>query len=149
MGKWIIAVLALLVIGPLAAYDDSPDCINDITSTFFNETFLFEAMSYHYVQQSSWKMIARDINYRQSTFSKQIQAIRERISPDPFENPFDGHAAWEVVRQMLLQNFREVMNFYQIFNESDIKAMFQYLENKQKAKIIRCFKLDQPINLKK
>lgn len=148
MGKWLFGLLALILMSPLAAFDDSPSCVQDIETGFFNEVWLFEAMSYHYVQQSAWKMIARDIQYRSGTIPRQVKAARNRLPTDPFQDPFNGQASWALIRGVLLQNFREVMNFYQIFNESDINQMFEYIEAKQMARIQRCFQLDKPVQVK-
>lgn len=144
MVKLLINILTLFIICPLGAWDDSPSCVQDIETTFFNEVWLNEAMSYHYVSQSAWKMINRDILYRARTIPNQVKSAREHLPTDPFQYPFNGQASWALIRGILLQNFREVMNFYQIFNESDINQMFEYIENKQMVRIRHCFQLDQP-----
>ena len=147
-GNWLVGLLVLILISPLGAFDDSPSCVQEIETNFFNEVWLFEAMSYHYVQQSAWKMIARDIKFRSGTIPRQVKGARDNLPSDPFQNPFNGQASWALIRSILLQNFREVMNFYQIFNESDIKQMFEYIETKQMARIQRCFQLDKPVQIK-
>lgn len=148
MVKWIFCWLTFAATLPLTAWDDSPSCVEQIETTFFNEVWLNEAMSYHYVSQSAWKMINRDILYRAKDIPRQVKAVRERLQYDPFQNPFNGQASWALIRPVLLQNFREVMNFYQIFNEQDINQMFEYIENKQMSRIKQCFNLDEPVPIK-
>ncbi len=147
--RWLIPFLSLLLVGSLHAWDDSPSCVENIETTFFNEVWLTEAMSYHYVNQSAWKMISRDVLFRARDIPRQVKAARNRLPSDPFQNPFNGQASWALIRGILLQNFREVMNFYQIFNEDDIKQMFEYIENKQMGRIKSCFQLDQPVPIQK
>lgn len=146
----IVLILALMFTPfSLSAWDDSPECVKDIESHFFNQTWLFEAMSYHYVSQSLWQMIYHDIQYRSQFIHDQVKVQRERADRDPFQNPFDGPASWQLVRSVLFQNFKEVMYFYQITSESDIVDIFDFLETKQKARIISCFKLEEKPAVKK
>lgn len=119
----------------LSAYEDR--CFRDIEDSFFNERFVFEAMSLRNVYQSQWTPIYSMLRDRARSVRSIVQKKARNITPNPL-SPYDKKEAAAVLKQTLYDVFADVMRYYGI-GEIDIRGMFKYISDQQRGRLRACF----------
>ena len=135
-----LLLTSLLILSfPLAATAEIPACYKDLELNFFKVNLLNEALSLHAVSQSNWSLINMEL---QRNIKRVPEIVRQRakgMDPNPFEIPFQSHAAAELLRQVLLEVFSETLAIFHITNQSNIEEMFQYIRERQSQRLVACF----------
>lgn len=132
--------LFLSLICPCLSYADFKTCYRQIEQNFFNPILVSQALSLHFTfPQSSWNEVNRKLQQNASQVPRLVRERAVRMSPNPFNVPFNYHEAAELLRQALLEVLANTMAEFQVTNPSQIKAIFDYLRIRQLHQITECF----------
>lgn len=139
-----ICFIFLSLISCLEAYDASPRCYKDLELNFFQPSLVTQALSLHHVDQAIWTPILHLLQENSKKVPSMVRLKAKNLRPNPFAPVFIA----EDVKLILMETLYEVFfssvssyNFYQNLhiNADDIRAMFQYITDKQERRINNCF----------
>lgn len=148
MRKWVVFWL-FVILSPLSylpAYDASPPCFRELETNFFKQILLYQALSLHHVYQSQWSPIYQDLVKRSADIPRTVRDKASRMHRNPLQDPFQKDVAVDILRQTLYDAFVEVLKIHNITNESDIKDMFNYIQERQPEYLRRCMIVEPQAN---
>ncbi len=139
--KSMIKFCLTLILFPLclAAWDVTPKCYRNLEETFFEEGALFQALSLYRVPQSTWTPVYYALKRRSKNLHPIIWKRARKMDPNPLQERYLKDPAAKLLEEALIEAFTSVLKSYIFNNKTDIKAMFRYVEEKQVAKIEKCF----------
>ncbi|MBA3957488.1 MAG: hypothetical protein H0X51_03715 [Parachlamydiaceae bacterium] len=135
----LLVCLGLMGMSKGHAWLDDRGCFRDLQVHFFEPLWVTQALSLHQIFQSQWDPINSKLQDRVRDVPTILkQRANRRGYSSPLENPFQPIAAGELLRQILLEMFTQVLNESNITNQSDIEEMFAYIEQQQRERIKAC-----------
>ncbi len=140
--RFLIGAFFCLVSSFCYGFDDTPDCFNQLERNFFITPYTQQSFSKYNVPQSSWTLIYNQLVRASASVPARVKAKANRLAVNPLENPFDPAKAWEILEQVLFDDFLQVLqanNTFHQFNDNSIKGMFDFIKDHRAKEIDACF----------
>lgn len=144
----LFAAISLLSV-PLHAqfYIDEKPCFQELQTSFFRPDLVMEALSLHAVVQNQWMLINQKLKEKSqgvpSLLKERARQMELNGERNPLLYPFQPAGADKLLNQILMEIFISVLNESNVTNPPfNIKAMFDYIRNKQADRIKACLGLD-------
>jgi len=137
----LIGLFSVLSIS-LSAYDDSPKCFQHLQRIFFQQSTVAEALSLHNVPQSQWFVIGSELESRNRYIPRRMKQQAKRMRRSPLENPFQPEDALELFRQVLWEEFVEVMKKYDGANQRNWRDIFSLIYQSESERINFCIGIE-------
>ena len=135
--------ITLLILGlmlPLCVGAETPRCYAKLESSFFNPYYLTQALSLNRnIFQSSWSTINQTVQIKAQRVPQMVRDRAERMNPNPFGNPYHPKEAGELLEQVLINVLAESLALFGITNPHDVKVVFDFVLEQQRAEWIVCF----------
>lgn len=138
MLKSFIAFLALIFCSH-AVQAEGPACLAVLENSFFNPTFVSQALSLHDVSQSAWSEINRALHQNARNIPQRVKAKARAMHPNPLESPFDSKQALKVFREVLFEVLSETVAPFGITNPTEVYEMITYIQLQQQKRFSACF----------
>lgn len=140
MARFLLKLYLFLII-PLAsyAYDETPKCYRELVRNFFEPRLVTESFDLYRVFQSQWNKMLSDLKINAQAAPQRIKDRARAMHPNPFDHPFDPEKAKEIFLAVEFEIFREVMVYNYWYDIQAIYGMFNYIKDRQQAKIDACF----------
>jgi len=140
----LCAVLFLLPLTPLNAYDDSPTCFKEFETNFFPYDLLSEALSMSRISQSQWTLIYQELRNRSGRIADAVQNQARQMQPNPLDNPFNPEQAEKILMSVLYAEFDDVMRAFNVANPLLIRSTFDYIKSRQNRRLKACLESHLP-----
>jgi hypothetical protein len=146
--KFILSLLFLGWMASLAAWDDSPRCMYSLETQFFDAKTVKESFDLYHVMQSLWGPAYTDLLVNVKKVPTLVKAKARKMSPNPFDNPFDPEKAKQVLIDAEFEVFRDTMVSHYFADLNAIHGMFDYIVRQQEANINRCLGVKKKVENK-
>lgn len=152
--RLLFTVIMICTAASLLAYNDEPACFKELKTSFFQTNLVYEALSMHNVAQNQWPVITQKLQLRSKWVPAMVKERADRMRPNPLDYPFNPLQADEILSQVLLEIFYQVLHESwsnaNPYNDNDIKNMFRYIRTQQKDRLKACLTVsDNPATNKK
>lgn len=134
-------LLTLFLSLSLFGYDDSPRCLYELQTHFFDPRYVKESFDLYRVFQSQWDSIIVNLRQDVQYVPRIVRDRARRLRPDPFEHPFDAEKVKELILAVEFEIFRDAMVRNYFYDVSATYGMFDYIRSRQEKKIDHCLGL--------
>lgn len=137
---WFVLLAPSLIWG----FDDSPRCLREVEINYLDHRYLQEAFDMYRIFQSQWTQILTTLSQRVPNIPGMVRDRARKMSPDPFEHPFDGEKVKSIILDVEFEVLQEVLITNYVTDLNAINGIFNYVrsrrENYLDACLIKSFK---------
>lgn len=116
-----------------------PACVRDIELNFYQTNLLNETLSSHSISQSNWVLINYELSSRVKDVPSRVRKRAEKMSPNPFDEPYQSLVVQDLVEKALLEVLRDTLLIFNITNPGYAEDMFKYIRDRQQQRFLNCF----------
>ncbi|MEM1283190.1 MAG: hypothetical protein AAGG81_06515 [Chlamydiota bacterium] len=118
----------------------TPRCLKNLVLTFYDDSYLDQALNMHRVYQSTWSPIKSELRSRARKVPELMYTEGKKQRPNPLDYPMNSQEAERILIDVLYMQFQETLNNFNIMNRDNIRDMFNYVRARQQSKIDACLK---------
>lgn len=141
-------LLLTLILGffPLTgvAFDDTPPCYKKLAVNFFEPSIVKQSFDLFTVYQSQWDYIYSNIQEKKGEVLPRVKKKAKGLKKNPFEHPFDGKKAVELLLDVELEIFKEALHERRFTDQNAILGMFKFIQGKKQSELDECAAYKSP-----
>lgn len=121
-----------------------PACYHKIEETFFNPTYVTQALAMHrYIFQSTWIEINSDLQHNAKRIHDMVQKKAAKMSPNPFGPPYKPLIVAKLLEAAQIEVLAMTLSKYGVKNPSQVMDIYNYIRERQLPMWEECFGVEE------